>query len=397
MILSIVTDLDNSEGVHLSIAKILDKERRFLMKVLLLTVTAGHGHTQAAKAVMECLQEHNVECTLLDTLDYINPILGESIDKGYLYSTRFTPNVYGKIYNLVDSRDKSEGKFSISQIMNKILSKKLISFLDDYKPDVVVCTHIFAAQIISYLQSKGTIEAKSIGIITDFTIHPFWEETDLDYYVTANELLNHQASKKGINVEKILPIGIPIHPKFSKKVDKSKARQILDIEDKPTVLIMSGSMGYGNIETVITDMDGMDIDFQIISVCGNNKNLKKRIDNMITRKKVYNYGFTEKVDLMMDAADCIVTKPGGLTTSECLAKALPMIIINPIPGQEERNAEFLLNNGLALMVSETFPVDEAIYQLINSKWRRKHIIEMAKAVGRPNATQDLCNHILSLK
>ena len=99
---------------------------------------------------------------------------------------------------------------------------------------------------------------------------------------------------------------------------------------------------------------------------------------------------------MMDAADCIVTKPGGLTTSESLAKALPMIIINPIPGQEERNAEFLLNNGLALMVSETFPVDEAIYQLINSKWRRKHLVEMSKAIGRPNATQDLCNHILSL-
>src|SRR5690606_38879278 len=117
-------------------------------------------------------------------------------------------NVYGKIYNLVDNRDKSEGKFSISHIMNKILSKKLISFLDHYKPDVVVCTHIFAAQIISYLQREGTIDAKSIGIITDFTIHPFWEDTDLDYYVTANELLNHQASKKGIKVEKILPIGI---------------------------------------------------------------------------------------------------------------------------------------------------------------------------------------------
>ena len=367
------------------------------MKVLLLTVTAGHGHTQAAKAVMEYLQEYKVECALLDTLDYINPILGESVDKGYLYSTRFTPNVWGKIYNLADSRDKSDGKFSISHIMNKLLSKKLISFLDDYKPDVVACTHIFAAQIISYLQGEGTIDTKSIGIVTDFTIHPFWEDADLDYYVTANELLNHQASKKGIDTSKILPIGIPIHPKFGKKMDKLEARNILGIEDKPTILIMSGSMGYGNLETIITDMDTMDMDFQIISICGNNKNLKKKIDGMITKKKVYNYGFTDKVDIIMDAADCIVTKPGGLTTSESLAKGLPMIIINPIPGQEERNAEFLLNNGLALMVSETFPVDEAIYHLMNNIWRRKYLIEMAKAVGRPNATRDLCNHIMSLK
>ena len=164
-------DIKRNENIRL---KNMCKERRFLMKVLLLTVTAGHGHTQAAKAVMEYLQEYKVECALLDTLDYINPILGESVDKGYLYSTRFTPNVWGKIYNLADSRDKSDGKFSISNIMNKLLSKKLISFLDDYKPDVVVCTHIFAAQIISYLQGEGTIDTKSIGIVTDFTIHPFW-------------------------------------------------------------------------------------------------------------------------------------------------------------------------------------------------------------------------------
>ena len=174
--------------------------------------------------------------------------------------------------------------------------------------------------------------------MTDFTIHPFWEDADLDYYVTANELLNHQASKKGIDTSKILPIGIPIHPKFGKKMDKLEARNILGIEDKPTILIMSGSMGYGNLETIITDMDTMDMDFQIISICGNNKNLKEdRWDD--NKEKVYNYGFTDKVDIIMDAADCIVTKPGGLTTSESLAKGLPMIIINPIPGQEERNLQ----------------------------------------------------------
>ncbi len=366
------------------------------MRVLILTVTAGHGHTQAAKVVMGYLEEKGVECTLLDTLDYINPILGESVDKGYLYSTRFTPQVYGKIYDLADSRDKADSKFSISNLMNKVLSKKLITFLKNYMPNVVVCTHIFSAHIISYLQTKGIIDTKSIGIITDFTIHPFWEETDLDYYVTANELLNHQAAKKGIDINKILPIGIPIHPKFSKKTTPSKARRILGIEDKTTMLIMGGSMGYGDIESVIMDMDAMDMDFQILCICGNNKNLKKKIDQMVARKRIYNFGFVDNVDIIMDGADCIITKPGGLTTSESLAKKIPMILINPIPGQEERNAEFLLNNGLAIMATETCPVDEAIYQLINNSWRRNFLIKGADFIGKPNATRDLGNHILGL-
>ncbi|HZJ57723.1 MAG TPA: glycosyltransferase, partial [Clostridia bacterium] len=267
-------------------------------------------------------------------------------------------------------------------------------FLGDFRPDIVICTHVFAAQIINYLQRKGTIDTKSIGIITDFTIHPFWEGTDLDFYVTANELLTWQASKKGIDTKKILPIGIPIHPKFGLKMDPSEARKCLGVEDKTTVFIMGGSMGYGDLESILMDLDDLDMDFQIISVCGSNKNLKKRIDGMIIRKRIHNFGFVDNIDIIMDAADCIITKPGGLTTSESLAKGIPMILINPIPGQEERNMEFLINNGLAIMVTETYPAGEALYQLMNNPWRRKFMIRMTEMFGKPNATRDLCDHIL---
>ncbi|NLJ41459.1 MAG: galactosyldiacylglycerol synthase [Clostridiales bacterium] len=366
------------------------------MRVLLLTVTAGHGHTQAANVVMDYLKRLNIECSVLDTLDYINPILGESVDKGYLYSTRYTPNVYGRLYDMVDNRDKTESRFSIPHIMYRVFSKKLVIALEQFKPDLVICTHNFAAAFISYLQENGVYNGISIGIVTDFTIHPFWEETDLDYYVTANELLNWQAVKKGIDVEKIWPIGIPIHTKFANKISPSKARQTLGVEDSPTVLVMSGSMGHGDIESAIEEMDSMDIDFQIISVCGSNKHLKKKIDKMVTKKRLYNFGFVDNIDVFMDAAHCIVTKPGGLTISESLAKGLPIVIIDPIPGQEERNAEFLLNNGLALMVSETFPIDEAMYLLMVNEDRVKTLGRMAEVFAKPNATVDLSHRIMEL-
>jgi len=363
------------------------------VKVLFLSVTAGHGHNQAAKAGMECLRARNIDCVMLDTFEYINPVLSESIARAYLISTKFTPAVYGKLYRLGEKLEKSDDKLYIGKIINSLLSRKLIVFLNEYDPDVIVCTHIFSAQIISHLKEKG-LPCKTIGIITDFTIHPFWEDTDLDYYVTASSLLNLQAKKKGISLEKIKPIGIPILPKFVKKMEKTEARRVLGIDDKTTILIMSGSMGYGSVDEVIRKLDDMDMDFQIVSVCGNNAGLKKKIDLLNVKKKIFNYGFADNVDVMMDASDCILTKPGGLTVSETLAKCIPMILINPIPGQEDRNTEFLLNNGLAIKTSGTFPVDEAVYHLFNNDVRRKHMIEMMQVVGKPNAAYELADLII---
>jgi processive 1,2-diacylglycerol beta-glucosyltransferase len=363
------------------------------MKVLFLSVTAGHGHNQAAKAGMECLRDRGVEYKMLDTFEYINPVLSESIARGYLISTRFAPTVYGRLYRAAEKLEKTNDKLSIAKIINSLLSKKLIIFIKEYDPHVIVCTHIFSAQIVSHLRAKG-LSCKTIGIITDFTIHPFWEDTDLDYYITASSLLNLQAQKKGIPLEKIKPIGIPIHTKFAKKIEKLEARRILGIDDKTTILVMSGSMGYGSVDEIIGKLDDMDMDFQIISVCGNNAALKKRIDSLNVKKKIYNYGFADNIDVMMDASDCILTKPGGLTISESLAKCIPIILINPIPGQEDRNTEFLLNNGLAIKASNTFPVDEAVYQLFNNDSRRKYLIEMMRQIGRPYAAVDLADLIM---
>lgn len=365
------------------------------MKVLFLSVTAGQGHHSAANALIDYLRVKNVQCNMLDTFEYINPLISESIARGYLISTKVTPTVYGRLYRLAEKKEKANRKFSITKLVNSILSKKLIAYIDNYEPDVIVCTHIFSAQIITQLKRKK-LKAKTIGIITDFTIHPFWEDTDLDYYITANELLNRQVEKKGIALEKIRPLGIPINAKFSKRIEKSIARHLLDIDEKMTIFVMSGSMGYGNVIKVIKNLDALNIDFQIISVCGNNRALRRKINKLKTKKTIYNYGFTDKVDIIMDASDCIVTKPGGLTVSESLAKAIPMILVNPIPGQEDRNMEFLLNNGLAIKASATFPIDEAVFQLITNKDRYQALIKMMEGIGRATSSQEVGDFIIDI-
>lgn len=365
------------------------------MKVLLLTVTTGQGHNQAAQSLSECFENQGIDNMYLDVFEYINPVIKDALSYGYLMSTKRFSKIYGKVYKMVEQTSDKERR--MLKITSNLMAKKLAGFIEVYSPDVIVCTHVFSALLISAVKHKINPDIKTMGIVTDFTIHPLWEDTDIDYYITASELLHNQAEKKGIKKEKLIPIGIPIKPQFAKKAGKKEAREALGLEDKRTVLVMSGSMGYGKVEKVIDELDQSSLDFQIVSVCGYNEKLFKKIEKKKTQKKLVNLGFCDKVDLYMDAADCVVTKPGGLTTSEALAKGLPMIMINPIPGQEDRNVEFLLNNGAALKVSKTFPVDDAVYQLFSNTERLKTLKETVGFLGKPNSTGDFVEFIKTIE
>ena len=170
----------------------------------------------------------------------------------------------------------------------------------------------------------------------------------------------------------------------------------LGIPDKKTILVMSGSMGFGKMIDAIKEIDSLEFDFQIVTICGNNKRLKNKIDKLTISKDIYNYGFVDNVDMFMDVADCVVTKPGGLTTSEALAKNLPMIMNNPIPGQEDRNVEFLLNAGAAMKISKTFTLDDAIYQLFVNESRLEGLQRGIDFLRKPDSTEDLIKFVMDL-
>ncbi|MDD6734926.1 MAG: glycosyltransferase [Clostridiales bacterium] len=363
------------------------------MKVLIISVKAGYGHHSTASAIIDYMHEKGVDCEMLDTFEYINPILADSIDNGYLFSTKHIPNLYGKAYDKMDRREEKWDKYSIVAVLSKIVSRKLKDYILDYNPDVIIGTHSYACMLMTYLKEEKIVSCPLIGIVTDFTVHPFWESTDLDRYVTADSLLDNQMKKKGIPKEKILPYGIPIRKSFSHKMPRKEARDELKIDNKTTVLVMMGSMGFGNIVKDLQDIDELETDFQILCVCGRNEKMYKEIMEQCWKKTVIPYGFVKNVDVMMDAADCIITKPGGLTTSELLAKQLPAIIMNPIRGQEDRNMEFLVNNGAAIMVTETFGLDEALFEILDSPWRLELLKESVMHLGKPNSTRDLCEYI----
>lgn len=367
------------------------------MKVLILSVTAGQGHNSTGKALVSCFEKMGVECRFLDSFEYINRLLYKTVSEGYNFTTKVVPKPYSKVYSLLENRSKNADEMSAVRMLSSVLAVKLKKYINEYDPDAIICTHCFISAVLDVLVKKGDIRAKTFGVVTDFTIHPFWEEClHFDYIVTPNDLLNLQAFKKGFKRSQILPYGIPIDPKFaSKSSNKAAVRRKLGLsEDKFTILLMSGSMGYGSIETVVKNLDDIPVDFQTIIVCGNNAAAKKKIDALDCKKRIMNLGYVNNVDLLMDASDCIISKPGGLTTSEALAKSLPMILVNPIPGQEDRNLEFLLNNGCAMAVTKTTPLEEVIYQFFYYTDRDENMKRSISLLRRPNSTKDLCDFIV---
>ena len=365
------------------------------MKVLIFSITTGQGHNQTAKVISDYLNADGVECKYMDVFEYINPLLSESVSKLYLMSTKNMPKIYGGGYRMCERREAGTNHV-LPKLTNVLLAKRLLQFVRQENPDVIICTHVFAALLVTYLTGHIDIHTHTIGIVTDFTIHPYWEDTNLDYYITASELLTNQGVKKGIPEYKFKPFGIPIDPKFSNRKSREEACSELKISNKNTVLVMSGSMGFGNVLEEIKSLDKLNFDYQIVTICGNNKKLKNQIDKLDMKKTIHNYGYVNNVDLFMDAADCIVTKPGGLTTSEALAKGLPMIMNNPVPGQEDRNVEFLLNAGAAMKVSKTFPIDEALYNLFVNPDRRRIMDSSIKSLQKPNSTKNLADFTIDL-
>lgn len=370
------------------------------MKILVLTITAGEGHNATAAAMKEGIDRiggEEVDCKIVDVYKLLNNLLYKTVSKGYLFATKRLQKIYGDFYMLAENRRSNADDPSPMRNANYALARMMKKYIQMYDPDAIVYTHVFAGILLDEIKVRYGLRAKTVGIITDFRVHPYWEEVvHLDYVVCADKRMSYSICKKGFSTDQILPLGIPIHPKFNEDIPKSEARACLGLEDKMTLLVMGGSMGFGNMVDNVETLDTLNIDFQIIVVCGNNKKAYDDLVALKTKKNLYVYGFVDNVDVLMSASDLIVTKPGGLTTSEALAKRLPMIIVNPIPGQEDRNVEFLLNNGAAVATSKTIKLDEAVWMCLHDPTHLNAICQAIEQIRHPESTQRICEFAVKL-
>ncbi len=371
------------------------------MKILILSLTFGGGHNSAANAMKEYFTAADAACETLDTFGYVSPTIADSINKGHLFVSGHMGRAFGIGYHSAEKRRPIQiAQMTPAQIMSMPLARDILTYISQSKPDAILFTHCFAGIVLHLLKKEGKITVPTVGIVTDFAFHPYWEDcTANDYVVIPSPDLRFQGRRKGFSDGQMLPLGIPISPRFGESMAKAAARERLGLAPNgPTVLLMGGSMGHGKMADSVAALDALPLgeDFQIIVVCGANKKMLSDMEKLETKHRVLKLGFANNVDVLMDASDVIVTKPGGLTTSEALAKRLPMIIVNPIPGQESRNAEFLLNSGTALATNDLCGADELVYRLLTNPTRREAMQKCIDALRCPQSTRNICEFVLRL-
>jgi len=369
--------------------------------ILIISASVGAGHIRAADGIVQCAKERypNVLVIHLDAMDYVTPLFKKLYADSYLDLVKRHPALWGYLY---DKTDRSVGKNPLGKIrrdFQKVSSLPLKNAIRTINPDQVICTHFLPAELLDRLKRKKKFSVPVSVVITDYDIHWMWVQKHLDLFFVAHEELALRLASRGIPANRIRVTGIPVCPVFTHKHPVSSYLNELGLApDKNTLLLMAGGFGVARIDLTARMLLNLRDDVQLISLAGKNKKLFNKtllVANDFPRRMAA-VGFTTTVERLMAVSTVVITKPGGLTTSECLAMGKPMIVINPIPGQEERNTDYLLEHGAALLAYDEIALEYKLKNLLADQPQLKRMMRNAKQLGKPNAGYDILNHLLKV-
>ncbi len=374
-----------------------------LQRVLILSVSAGMGHFQAALALKKAFSETrpDVEVAIVDTFRYVNPFLDKVLFGTYIEMLKITPVVYGYLYHLAEKGQplSGAGKEEFNRILNRLAAPKLIRLLQDFRPQAVVCTHPFPVGILDQLKGQGYFSSPVVATLTDFTVHPFWVFSRVDLFTVAAPELKLPFQEYGIHLEKVFPVGIPINTCFSAPVDGAAVRHRLGLRpDLPTALIIGGGLGMGPLADIVKALGNNFATLQMIVVAGSNSSLKARLERVSSslQSPVKVLGFVENIHELMSASDFLVGKAGGLTCAEALAKGLPIFVVDPLPGQEVRNAEFLTGRGAAVQTNGVRELVQKVAGCMREPALLQKMAQRARELGKPLAAREAARLIVRL-
>lgn len=372
-------------------------------RVLLLSASSGAGHVRAAQALEKAFAARG-DCTVehIDVIHYVSKLFQRAYDKAYIAMVRRAPGLMGVLYDRTDQPWRHARR---RLALDRLNTGPMIRLLKRTQPDLCVATHFLPAEIIAWLIAKKKLRAHNAIVVTDYDVHAMWLCQTVDrYYVAMDEAAEYLANI-GVPREKLRVMGIPIDPLFAKPIDRVQARRALGLDPAATSLLISaGGYGIGPVEQLVNDLLALKKPWQIVAIAGKAEKVQKRLEE-ISRDagplsngaaRLVSVGFTKEMDKYMAAADLLVGKAGGLTTSEALARELPMALIEPIPGQEERNADHLLEAGAAIRCNNLPAAAWKIAVLLDDSARLGKMREAARGMGKPNSAANIAQDALSL-
>lgn len=365
------------------------------MEALILSCSTGGGHNTAAQAVFEALTERGHHAVRMDPYTLVSVELANKVGQTYIKLVQKSPKLFGAVYDLGNAYRKLPGRSPVYHINGK-MAPYMQKYLAEHQTDVIVCTHLYPAEILTHMRLNGMETPPFVFIATDYTCIPFTEESDCDLYVTPSPLLSSDFIGRGISAEKLRPLGIPVRLDFSDDtLTKDRAREALNLpKGRRTLLLSGGSMGAGSIINAVRTLlpyleQNADCDLNIL--CGSNEALFDSVEAEFTKnRQITPMHSTDKMALYLKASDVFISKPGGLSSTESAAAGVPLVHISPIPGCESRNAEFFAKEGIAVKVENTetelLSAVERLLEPRNAEEMRKR----QRAVINQNAAMDIC-------
>ena len=366
------------------------------MKVLILSCNTGQGHNTAGRAVLAECERRGIECQMLDTLTFDSEMTSRVVSGLHNKGSVHLPKIYGVGVTFAHILDRTSHKKSVCYLANTTYASSLYRYIVENGFDTLVLPHVFPSEAITRIRRKYETNFRAYFIATDYSYPPFLNDTVLDGYFIPHHHLELTFAKAGIPREKLIPIGIPVAASFAEKTPQNEARRALELpSDGNILLVMTGSMGFGDTEPLVRELlNRISSDTTVVVMGGNNEKMKARLRKKYghdSRLRVID--FTRQVSLYMDAADILFTKPGGLSSTEAAVKGIPIIHTTPIPGWEEDNIEFFRKHGLSLSGRSADDLVTHALWLLGNPWAREEMMSHQAQVINKFAARDILTYI----
>lgn len=354
--------------------------------VLIVAASVGAGHTQAANAIGAEIKRlfPAARVTIADFMGGESSSLNALLKDTYLTMISLSPHIYDRLYRWTQVHRSS----GVQNLLARAMKRSMLRLYVLHRPDLIIFTHPFPCGAAAYLRRSGRIDAPLVGVVTDFSAHPLWVYDEVDLYFVAAAETRTDLVRLGVAAERVFPTGIPIDASFGQLFDRYAAARDMGLAARqPTVLIMGGGLGIGPVAEAVRSLDGVARPLQIIVVAGRNAELRRELRAIAasSRHRVVALGYTRKVRQLMAAADLLVTKPGALTVSEALSAGLPMVLVSPLPGQEEDNARYLVARKAAVLSHAGGDVGGVVAGLLDRPQELEAMRRQARGLGQPGA------------
>ena len=371
--------------------------------ILIFYGSYGGGHLSAAKSIKAYIENNYPDCkvNMIDCIEYINKYVNKVSTNAYKELAKKAPWAWKLVYK--DSKNGALAK--ISTASNKTMAHKLLGLILEINPDIIISTHPFSSQMCGYLKKKKKIDMPIATILTDYKIHEQWLEFSeyLEYFFVSNEQMKQDMTQKNIDSSKIFVTGIPVSEKFLLSHDRKKVCEEFNLnpENEVVLFFAGGEFGLGRKTTILMlkALIRLFSKLQVVAISGRNKKMNNKFKELVkateTEERIKIIEFTSKIPDLMSISKFVITKPGGLTITESLVSKLPILIINPIPGQEEENAEFLEKNGAGIWIKENSNIARHLKNLYRHPEILQNMEKKAEELAQPNSTAKICAILLN--